>query len=64
VIDASDLEVTVKDGEVTLSGSAHARAEKRHAEDVNAPPPLRLGPNLATCSGFVESVDWTEGDYL
>jgi hypothetical protein len=34
VIDASDMEVTVKDGEVTLSGSAHARAEKRHAEDV------------------------------
>jgi hypothetical protein len=34
VIDASDMEVTVKDGEVTLSGTANARSEKRRAEDV------------------------------
>jgi osmotically-inducible protein OsmY len=34
IVDASDMEVTVADGEVTLSGSAHARAEKRRAEDI------------------------------
>jgi osmotically-inducible protein OsmY len=33
MIDASDMEVTVKEGEVTLAGSAHARAEKRRVED-------------------------------
>ena len=33
-IDASDIEVHVKDGEVTLSGSVDDRAAKRMAEDV------------------------------
>jgi hypothetical protein len=33
-IDASDVEVTVRAGEVTLSGSVRDRADKRHAEDI------------------------------
>lgn len=32
-VDASDIEVSVKDGEVTLSGSVTDRFEKRRAED-------------------------------
>jgi len=33
-IDASNLEVVVQDGEVTLSGGVNSRAEKRRAEDL------------------------------
>jgi len=33
-IDASELEVQVKDGEVTLTGTVHSREEKRMAEEV------------------------------
>lgn len=33
-IDASDVEVTVRAGEVTLSGTVRDRNEKRHAEDL------------------------------
>jgi len=33
-IDASEMEVAVKDGEVTLSGMVHSRHEKRGAEDL------------------------------
>jgi hypothetical protein len=33
-VDASDIEVTVKEGEVTLSGFVNERYEKRRAEDV------------------------------
>jgi osmotically-inducible protein OsmY len=33
-VDASDIEVTVRDGEVTLSGTVDARMVKRAAEDV------------------------------
>lgn len=33
-IDASSMEVTVKDAEVTLSGSVNSREEKRRAEDL------------------------------
>jgi osmotically-inducible protein OsmY len=33
-VDASDIEVSVKDGEVTLKGTVHSRDEKRRAEDV------------------------------
>jgi hypothetical protein len=33
-IDASDLEVTVRGGEVTLSGAVRDRGDKRHAEDL------------------------------
>jgi hypothetical protein len=33
-LDASNLEVTVKDSEVTLSGSVNSREDKRHAEDL------------------------------
>ena len=32
-VDASDLEVTVKDGEITLDGQVNTRWEKRRAED-------------------------------
>jgi hypothetical protein len=32
-IDASDIEVTVQDGEVTLTGSVESRSQKRMAED-------------------------------
>lgn len=34
MVDARDMEVTVRDGEVTLSGNAHAREEKRRIEDI------------------------------
>lgn len=34
LVDASEMEVTVSDGEVTLSGNAHAREEKRRVEDI------------------------------
>ena len=33
-LDASDIEVDVKDGEVTLTGTVYDRRAKRHAEDV------------------------------
>jgi hypothetical protein len=33
-IDASDIEITVKDCEVTLSGTVDSRQAKRHAEDL------------------------------
>lgn len=33
-IDATDIEVTVKDREVQLSGTVQSRSEKRHAEDI------------------------------
>ena len=33
-IDASDIEITVRSGEVTLAGFVRDRADKRHAEDV------------------------------
>lgn len=33
-IDASGVEVTVQDGEVTLEGTVTHRADKRHAEDI------------------------------
>jgi osmotically-inducible protein OsmY len=33
-IDASDMEVTVNNGQVSLSGSVHSRDEKRRAEDL------------------------------
>jgi len=33
-VDASDIEVMVQDGEVTLSGTVDERWTKRHAEDV------------------------------
>ncbi len=43
-LDASDLTVHVKQGEVTLSGTVHSRAQKRRAED------------LAECSSGVREV--------
>lgn len=33
-IDASEIEVTVSGGEVTLNGTVNSRFEKRHAEDI------------------------------
>jgi hypothetical protein len=33
-VDASDMEVTVNNGQVTLAGSVHSRDEKRKAEDL------------------------------
>jgi len=33
-IDASDIDVSVKDGEVTLTGTVDSRFAKRHAEDI------------------------------
>jgi hypothetical protein len=33
LVDASDVEVRVQDGEVTLTGSVSSRDQKRHAED-------------------------------
>lgn len=38
-IDASNIDVTVQDGAVTLSGGVNSRAEKRRAEDVIAELP-------------------------
>lgn len=35
-VDASDMDVEVRDGEVTLSGRVRSREEKRRAEDVAA----------------------------
>lgn len=34
-LDAADIEIAVKDGEVTLSGFVHRRIDKRRAEDVS-----------------------------
>jgi osmotically-inducible protein OsmY len=34
LVDASDIDVRVSDGEVTLSGNVRSRREKREAEDV------------------------------
>jgi osmotically-inducible protein OsmY len=34
-IDASEMEVTVNEGEVTLSGTVRTRYEKRRSEDVS-----------------------------
>jgi osmotically-inducible protein OsmY len=34
LLDAGDIEVEVKEGEVTLSGSVSSRAARRHAEDL------------------------------
>jgi len=34
MLDASNMEVTVKDGEVTLSGTVRSRQDKRRAEDI------------------------------
>lgn len=34
VVDSSDIEVTVKDGEVTLSGTVSNRHEKHHAAEI------------------------------
>jgi len=34
-IDASEIEVTVNNGEVTLAGTVHTRDDKRHAEDLS-----------------------------
>jgi hypothetical protein len=34
-VDASEIEVAVGDGEVTLSGTVNTRFEKRHAEDLS-----------------------------
>jgi osmotically-inducible protein OsmY len=33
-LDASEIEVTVSKGEVTLAGTVHSREDKRHAEDL------------------------------
>lgn len=35
-LDATDIEVTVRNGEVTLSGRVGGRDDKRHAEDLAA----------------------------
>jgi osmotically-inducible protein OsmY len=34
MVDATEMEVSVKDGEVTLSGTVNSREEKRRAEDI------------------------------
>ena len=51
-VDASEVEVVVNSGQVTLSGSVHSREEKRKAEDLVEAIPgvqdvhnnLRVGP--------------------
>ena len=60
-VDATNIQVTVIQGEVTLSGSVEDRSDKRHAEDVvenvpgvrNVQNQIRIGagketPNIAT----------------
>jgi len=55
-IDASEVEVTVNNGEVTLSGLVHSRAEKRHAEDaIDAIPGVRDVHNNLRVAGWNEA---------
>ena len=55
-LDASDIDVTVTDGEVTLTGTVWSREEKRRAEDIAESVPgvrhvqnnLRVGQSSGT----------------
>lgn len=66
-IDASDIDVTVSDCEVTLSGTVNNRWEKRHAEDIiesvsgvrNVENRLKIRSNYNTGSNS----DITSGNY-
>ncbi len=61
-IDASNIEVAVQDGEVTLSGGVHSRAEKRSAEDVVAELPgvkdVHNRLRVVNEGGLIERSDW------
>ena len=54
-VDASEIEVRVKDGEVTLTGTVHRRDEKRLAEDAaeNVPGVRDVHNQLRTQHGNV-----------
>ena len=60
-IDASDIEVTVQNREVTLSGMVQSRFEKRHAEDIaesvsgvaHVQNNLRVGQGAGTDTGLL-----------
>lgn len=55
-IDASEMEVTVSNGEVTLSGTVRSRYEKRRAEDVSERVPgVRDVNNRLRVSGCLEA---------
>ena len=69
-IDASDLEVSVVDGEVTLSGTISSRVLKRRAEDLAAGIPgvtdvqnnLRLQARASVLMGAGRTTDNAGGD--
>ncbi len=62
-IDASDIEVTVTDREVTLTGTVGSRMEKRHAEDLVERLPgvrdvinsLRVSTDMQRAEGTMQS---------
>ena len=57
-IDASDMDVQVRSGEVTLSGNANSRDEKRMAEDVAASVPgvTDVNNQIKVKQGFLNQI--------
>ncbi len=68
-IDASDVEVTVQNREVTLSGTVNSRFEKRHAEDIaesvsgvtHVQNNLRVGQSAGTVGPIGAAASTTTG---
>ncbi len=68
-IDASDIEVTVQNREVTLSGTVNSRFEKRHAEDIaesvsgvtHVQNSLRVGQSAGTVGPIGAAASTTTG---